>query len=186
MHAGKTGYLYILDRTNGKPLIGIEERPVPQQSRLKTARSQPYPIGDAFVPLCPEQLLEGFEKGCLFSAFWDKPILIAPGSAGGKSWAPISASPKNKLRLRSGQHHAHRVYRKRAAGRHEERSRKRRRFTGFYRPKGLSGRGRSPRWIRRPTRSSGKSGQRTRWEAAADSLSTAGGLLFHGESDSNT
>ena len=27
--AGRTGWVYILDRTNGKPLIGIEERPVP-------------------------------------------------------------------------------------------------------------------------------------------------------------
>jgi glucose dehydrogenase len=26
--AGRTGWVYILDRTNGKPLIGIEERPV--------------------------------------------------------------------------------------------------------------------------------------------------------------
>ena len=43
MHAGKTGFLYILDRTNGKPLIGIEERPVPQEPRMKTAKTQPYP-----------------------------------------------------------------------------------------------------------------------------------------------
>ena len=54
MHAGKTGFLYILDRTNGKPLIGIEERPVPQEPRMKTAETQPFPIGDSFVPTCPE------------------------------------------------------------------------------------------------------------------------------------
>ena len=54
MHAGKTGFLYILDRTDGKPLIGIEEKPVPQEPRLKTARTQPFPIGDRFVPLCAE------------------------------------------------------------------------------------------------------------------------------------
>ena len=48
--AGRTGWLYILDRTDGKPLIGIPERPVPQEPRQKTAKTQPYPIGDATVP----------------------------------------------------------------------------------------------------------------------------------------
>ena len=43
--AGRTGWVYILDRSNGKPLIGIEERPVPQEPRQKTAKTQPYPLG---------------------------------------------------------------------------------------------------------------------------------------------
>ena len=34
MHTGKTGFMYVLDRTNGKPLIGIEERAVPQEPRM--------------------------------------------------------------------------------------------------------------------------------------------------------
>ena len=47
--AGKTGWLYILDRTNGEPLVGIEERPVPQEPRQATAATQPYPVGEPFV-----------------------------------------------------------------------------------------------------------------------------------------
>ena len=39
----KTGWVYILDRTNGKPLVGIDERPVPQEPRQATAATQPYP-----------------------------------------------------------------------------------------------------------------------------------------------
>ena len=54
--AGRTGWVYILDRTNGKPLIGIEERPVPQEPRQKTAKTQPFPIGDAIVPQCAEPM----------------------------------------------------------------------------------------------------------------------------------
>src|SRR2546425_5934592 len=42
--AGRTGWVYILDRTNGKPLIGIEERPVPQEPRQKTAKTQPSSV----------------------------------------------------------------------------------------------------------------------------------------------
>ncbi len=67
--AGRTGWVYILDRTNGKPLVGIEERAVPQEPRQKTAKTQPYPIGDATVPQCA-QPLDGYEKvGCIFEIF---------------------------------------------------------------------------------------------------------------------
>src|SRR6185503_6053857 len=48
--ASKTGWVYILDRTNGTPLVGIDERPVLQEARQGTAATQPYPRGDAFVP----------------------------------------------------------------------------------------------------------------------------------------
>ena len=96
INPGKTGYLYILDRTNGTPLIGIEERPVPQEPRMKTARTQPYPIGDPFVPVCAEPL-GTYERGCLFAAYGNEPILVGPGTAGGNTWAPITFSPTTGL-----------------------------------------------------------------------------------------
>ncbi len=54
IHAGKTGMVYILDRTDGRPLLGMEERPVPQEPRNQTAATQPFPVADSFVPTCPE------------------------------------------------------------------------------------------------------------------------------------
>jgi quinohemoprotein ethanol dehydrogenase len=50
VQVSKTGWAYILDRETGEPLMGIEERPVPQEPRQATAATQPYPIGDAVVP----------------------------------------------------------------------------------------------------------------------------------------
>ena len=47
--ASKTGWVYLLDRVTGKPLVGIDERPVPQEPRQATAARQPYPRGDALV-----------------------------------------------------------------------------------------------------------------------------------------
>ena len=41
--AGKTGWVYILDRISGEPLLGIEERPVPQEPRQKTFPPSPIP-----------------------------------------------------------------------------------------------------------------------------------------------
>ena len=56
----KTGWVYVLDRTDGTPLIGIDERPVPQEPRQATSATQPFPRGDAFVPqsisIAPEGL----------------------------------------------------------------------------------------------------------------------------------
>src|SRR6266516_4513593 len=91
--AGRTGWVYLLDRTNGKPLLGIEERPVPQEPRQKTAKTQPFPVGDAVVPQCADQL-PGYDKaGCIFEAFWETPVLIQPSGVGGTNWAPVPYSP---------------------------------------------------------------------------------------------
>jgi alcohol dehydrogenase (cytochrome c) len=91
--AGRTGWVYILDRTNGKPLVGIEERPVPQEPRQHTAATQPYPLGDAIVPQCAKPL-EGYERyGCIFEAFWEEPTLIQPSGIGGTNWSPMSYNP---------------------------------------------------------------------------------------------
>ena len=46
------GLLFLFDRETGEPLIPIEERPVPpQDARLLTAATQPFPIGaESIIP----------------------------------------------------------------------------------------------------------------------------------------
>src|SRR6516165_4456068 len=87
--AGKTGWVYILDRTSGKPLIGIDERPVPQEARQKTAKTQPYPQGDATVPQCAPAVAD-IKAGCIFEPFWNAPVAIQPSGQGGTNWSPMS------------------------------------------------------------------------------------------------
>ena len=94
----KTGWVYILDRTNGRPLIGIEERPVPQEPRQATARTQPFPVGDAFVPQSMTMAPEGFQlvnQGRIFTPFWTDPIVAKPGQGGGANWPPSSYDPRS-------------------------------------------------------------------------------------------
>jgi PQQ-dependent dehydrogenase (methanol/ethanol family) len=95
IHGGKTGFTYILDRTNGMPLVGIEERPVAQDPRNKTSATQPYPLGDSPVPTCPEpgSVAAGAEQACLFGAFFDLPVVMTPGTQGGLNSAPMAFSP---------------------------------------------------------------------------------------------
>jgi len=96
--AGKTGWVYILDRVTGAPLIGIDELPVPQEPRQKTAATQPYPRGDAFVPQALDMPLYGsplVNGGRIFTPFWDQPVALKPSSFGGTTWAPPSYDPIN-------------------------------------------------------------------------------------------
>jgi len=102
--AGKTGYLYIFDRVTGEPLQGVQYKPVPQEPRQKTSATQPIPNGDAFVPLCPDPLVEpalrpvpNYLVGCLFTPFWDKATIVTPGSVGGAVWSALSYSPNTGL-----------------------------------------------------------------------------------------
>jgi alcohol dehydrogenase (cytochrome c) len=94
---GKTGWAYILDRETGEPLIGIEERPVPQEPRQATAATQPYPIGDAIVPQHVEIAPEGYQlvnQGRIFTPFvGDKGMIVSPSLYGGANWPPSSYDP---------------------------------------------------------------------------------------------
>jgi alcohol dehydrogenase (cytochrome c) len=95
--AGKTGWVYILDRTDGTPLLGIPEKPVPQEPRQHTSPTQPTPVGDAFVPQEMEMPLYGYpfvNRGRIFTPFWQKVIPIRPGTFGGTTWAPPSYDPR--------------------------------------------------------------------------------------------
>jgi quinohemoprotein ethanol dehydrogenase len=99
--AGKTGWLYLLDRTDGTPLVGIEEKEVAQDERQHTSATQPHPVGDAFVPQAvteedvKQDLTDAFEGeiGSIFTPFWDVPITLKPGPQGGANWPPSAYNP---------------------------------------------------------------------------------------------
>jgi alcohol dehydrogenase (cytochrome c) len=96
--AAKTGWVYLLDRETGEPLIGIEERPVMQEPQQHTSATQPFPIGDAIVPQFIDIPLEGFElvnEGRIFTPFKDdKPVLWKPLAA--VNWPPSSYDPETQ------------------------------------------------------------------------------------------
>ncbi|HVG53028.1 MAG TPA: PQQ-binding-like beta-propeller repeat protein [Vicinamibacterales bacterium] len=93
----KTGWAYILDRQTGKPLVGIDERPVPQEPRQKTAATQPFPRGDAVVPQLIEVAPEGYRlvnDGRIFTPFvGSSQTIMLPGIWGGANWPPSAYDP---------------------------------------------------------------------------------------------
>lgn len=102
------GYLFILDRQTGQPIIPVEERPVKQSPRLRTAPTQPYPVGaDQVGPNCVEKDL--IPKGFVPSCYWDpidfdQPNLMAPTNA---RFAPMSYDPRTGYFFVSGQSAGH-------------------------------------------------------------------------------
>ncbi len=102
VYGSKTGMYYILDRTDGSPLIGIDEKPVPVDPRQKSWPTQPFPRGGGFIPTCPTKegparAVPNFQTGCIYAAHWDIPILSFPGQGGGADWNHQSFSQTTKL-----------------------------------------------------------------------------------------
>jgi quinohemoprotein ethanol dehydrogenase len=102
----KTGWAYILDRETGKPIIGIEEKAVPQEPRQATSATQPYPVGDAIVPQEIDIVPDGARvsstgelpnKGRIFTPYWTDLIMVKPGTMGGANWPPSSFDPETNL-----------------------------------------------------------------------------------------
>jgi glucose dehydrogenase len=72
--AGKTGYLYVLNRVTGEPVFGIEERPTPQSDvpGEKTSPTQPIPVKPAplaRVSFAPEDIVTAEETNAEHAEF---------------------------------------------------------------------------------------------------------------------
>jgi alcohol dehydrogenase (cytochrome c) len=89
------GYLFLLDRATGKPLLPVEERPVPQDAGQATAPTQPFPVGaDQIGPNCvpKDAVPAGFVAGCYFDVIeTGRPNLITPVATTRSS--PMAYSP---------------------------------------------------------------------------------------------
>ena len=105
VHAGKTGFLYILDRGTGKPILGINEKPVPQSAEMHTWPTQPYPVGQPFSQQCasPQAFANVKGKGdnlpvkagCIFATYsTTRTTVLYPAALGGADWPPTSFSPQ--------------------------------------------------------------------------------------------
>ena len=110
----KSGLLFLLDRTNGKPIYGVEERPVPPSEvpLERAAKTQPFPIKPAplsrmtmtpadIATITPEleaeckKLLEGVQIGGPYlPPGYNRLRLSFPGNHGGVNWGGMSFNPQ--------------------------------------------------------------------------------------------
>lgn len=110
----KQGLVFLLDRTSGKPIDGVEERPVPQSAvpLERTAKTQPFPVGIPplsrmtmtaadVATVTPEieagcrKLMEGLELGGPYlPVAFGKLRVQFPGNHGGVNWGGMSYNPE--------------------------------------------------------------------------------------------
>ena len=111
---GKMGLLFLLDRVTGKPIYGVEERPVaPSEVPLeRAAKTQPFPLKPPplsrmamtmadIATVTPEleaecrKLIEGVQIGGPYLPPGYKRLrLVFPGNHGGVNWGGMSFNPQ--------------------------------------------------------------------------------------------
>lgn len=111
---GKVGLLFILDRTTGEPLFGVEDRPVPQSGvpLERTAKTQPFPLKppplsrmamtpDDIATVTPElesacrTLVERMQLGGPYlPVTYNRLRVQFPGNHGGVNWGGMSYNPQ--------------------------------------------------------------------------------------------
>jgi PQQ-dependent dehydrogenase (methanol/ethanol family) len=109
--ASKTGWVYLLNRQTGQPILGIPEKKVPQlkgkaAKYANTSKTQPYPVGQPFTSQCstkkqwPGKAPDGhpYITGCIFTPYaYTKGgstfLASAPSAEGGVDWQPSSYNP---------------------------------------------------------------------------------------------
>jgi len=116
VQSGKTGLVYILDRRDGKPIYGVEERPVPKGDVPTEwySPTQPFPLKpppiarqsftrDEIAKVTPEhrkfceELFAsdgGAHNDGPFTPMGMKPTVVFPGSLGGANWGGGAFDPK--------------------------------------------------------------------------------------------
>jgi quinoprotein glucose dehydrogenase len=114
--ASKTGHLFILDRTTGKPLVPVEERPVPKSdvSGEGTAPTQPFPTAprslartllkadDAWGATDEDriwcrQTMSTLRAEGIFTPPSLKGTLVVPGNIGGVAWGGMTHDQRHGL-----------------------------------------------------------------------------------------
>ena len=96
------GYLFLLDRETGTPLLPIEERNVSQDPAMSTSPTQPFPVNaDSLGPPCSywqEKVKPPFVLDCggFTPPYMDKHNVVSPVSpiAGSNRVTPMSYSPQ--------------------------------------------------------------------------------------------
>jgi quinoprotein glucose dehydrogenase len=110
----KVGLMFLLDRVTGKPIYGVEERPVPPSEvpLERPAKTQPFPVKPPplsrmsfaaadLATVTPEleaacrKLIEGVQLGGPYlPVSYNRLRVQFPGNHGGVNWGGISYSPQ--------------------------------------------------------------------------------------------
>jgi len=114
----KTGMMYVLERTTGKPVFGVEERPVPASTVPGEVASPTQPFTTVTPPLSPLQysaddawgptpeareacraLLGSLRNDGPFTPPSLEGTLVVPGNIGGAAWGGVAIDESKSLAI---------------------------------------------------------------------------------------
>jgi quinoprotein glucose dehydrogenase len=116
IQGNKTGYLYVLDRDTGKPVLPVQEQPVPQSDVAGEVTSPTQPIPTSLPALSPtslrpedfwgpapaavescRQAMHGRTSTTVFTPPSLQGGVAVPGNIGGMNWSGYAFDPRRKL-----------------------------------------------------------------------------------------
>jgi quinohemoprotein ethanol dehydrogenase len=100
-HTSKTGYMWILDRASGQPLIPYAEVPIPP-TPANAAFQHPWPTQPvSSIESLVEHLASPVPAGATAAPMWTTtgptPLVYAPWAGGGMEWPPAAYSPRTHM-----------------------------------------------------------------------------------------
>jgi quinohemoprotein ethanol dehydrogenase len=102
-HTSKTGYMWILDRASGEPLVPYAEVPIPA-TPANAAFQVPWPTQpESSIQSLVEHQVEAdtLPAGAIAAPVWTTtgptPMAIAPWAGGGMEWPPAAYSPRTGM-----------------------------------------------------------------------------------------
>jgi quinohemoprotein ethanol dehydrogenase len=100
-HTSKTGFMWILDRASGEPLIPYAEVPIPP-TPANAAFQQPWPTQPvSSIESLTEHLATPLPAGQIAAPMWTTtgptPVVYAPWAGGGMEWPPAAYSPRTHM-----------------------------------------------------------------------------------------
>jgi quinoprotein glucose dehydrogenase len=118
LQANKSGMVFVLDRTNGRPVFPIDERPVPPSDIPTERASRTQPFTALLPPLSPHrftaaevwgisesdrsacrQVIEGLRNEGIYTPPSVRGTLMLPSNIGGAHWGGMAVDPVRQLAI---------------------------------------------------------------------------------------
>jgi quinohemoprotein ethanol dehydrogenase len=100
-HTSKTGYMFILDRASGEPLIPYQEAaipPTPANAAFQNAwPTQPVSSIESLTAHQATELPAGYIAAPMWTTIGPTPMVLQPFDSGGMEWPPAAYSPRTHM-----------------------------------------------------------------------------------------
>jgi PQQ-dependent dehydrogenase (methanol/ethanol family) len=100
-HTSKTGYMWILDRASGEPLIPYQEVAVPPASATASFQNSWPTQPESSIQSLTPHLATGLPAGTVAAPMWatttTTPQVFQPWASGGMEWPPAAYSPRTNM-----------------------------------------------------------------------------------------